>query len=167
MKPALGKALGVIQKNNKATPNEDQHYEVHTIDDPPRSWSGHKKAEAGPGCCQQHREEERTWGKIQRAHGQHGERIISLLVKQDCLLQQNCLHFKCAPSMLSCSWDHPPQGSGCGEDFYKTDLHRCRLWQRPRSGGGGLFLKSCLTFATPWTVAHQAPLFMGFPRQEY
>ena len=21
-------------------------------------------------------------------------------------------------------------------------------------------------FATPWTVAHQAPLFMGFPRQE-
>ena len=28
--------------------------------------------------------------------------------------------------------------------------------------------KSCLTsFATPWTVAHQAPLSMGFPRQEY
>ena len=23
------------------------------------------------------------------------------------------------------------------------------------------------SFATPWTVAHQAPLFMGFPRQEY
>ena len=22
-------------------------------------------------------------------------------------------------------------------------------------------------FATPWTVAYQAPLFMGFPRQEY
>ena len=22
-------------------------------------------------------------------------------------------------------------------------------------------------FATPWTVARQAPLFMGFPRQEY
>ena len=22
-------------------------------------------------------------------------------------------------------------------------------------------------FATPWTVAHQAPLTMGFPRQEY
>ena len=22
-------------------------------------------------------------------------------------------------------------------------------------------------FGTPWTVAHQAPLFMGFPRQEY
>ena len=23
------------------------------------------------------------------------------------------------------------------------------------------------SFATPWTVAHWAPLFMGFPRQEY
>ena len=32
--------------------------------------------------------------------------------------------------------------------------------------GGGLVAKSCLTLATPWTVAHQAPLFMGFFRQE-
>ena len=23
------------------------------------------------------------------------------------------------------------------------------------------------SFVTPWTVAHQAPLSMGFPRQEY
>ena len=23
------------------------------------------------------------------------------------------------------------------------------------------------SFATPWTVAHQAPLSIGFPRQEY
>ena len=23
------------------------------------------------------------------------------------------------------------------------------------------------SLATPWTVAHQAPLYMGFPRQEY
>ena len=34
-------------------------------------------------------------------------------------------------------------------------------------GGGGLVAKSCLTLATPWTVAHQAPLSMGFSRQEY
>ena len=26
---------------------------------------------------------------------------------------------------------------------------------------------SCLTLATPWTVACQAPLLMGFPRQDY
>ena len=30
-----------------------------------------------------------------------------------------------------------------------------------------LVAKLCLTLATPWTVAHQAPLSMGFPRQEY
>ena len=24
-----------------------------------------------------------------------------------------------------------------------------------------------LLFASPWTIAHQAPLSMGFPRQEY
>ena len=27
--------------------------------------------------------------------------------------------------------------------------------------------QSCLTLATPWTAAHQAPLSMGFSRQEY
>ena len=27
--------------------------------------------------------------------------------------------------------------------------------------------QSCQLFATQWTVAHQAPLSMGFPRQEY
>ena len=31
----------------------------------------------------------------------------------------------------------------------------------------GLVTKLCLTFATPWTVALQAPLSMGFSRQEY
>ena len=35
------------------------------------------------------------------------------------------------------------------------------------SGGGGLVIKSCPTLRTPWTVAHQAPLSMGFPNQEY
>ena len=32
---------------------------------------------------------------------------------------------------------------------------------------GGLVTKSCLTLATPWTVVCQAPLSMGFSRQEY
>ena len=30
-----------------------------------------------------------------------------------------------------------------------------------------LVSKSCPTIAAPWTVAHQAPLSMGFPRQEH
>ena len=34
-------------------------------------------------------------------------------------------------------------------------------------GGGGLVTKSCLNLATPRTVACQAPLSMGFSRQEY
>ena len=33
--------------------------------------------------------------------------------------------------------------------------------------GGGLVTKSCLTLATPWTVACQVPPTMGFSRQEY
>ena len=33
--------------------------------------------------------------------------------------------------------------------------------------GGGLVAKSCPTLVTPWTVASQAPLSVGFSRQEY
>ena len=33
--------------------------------------------------------------------------------------------------------------------------------------GGGLVAKSCLTVATPWLEACQAPLFIGFSREEY
>ena len=33
--------------------------------------------------------------------------------------------------------------------------------------GGGLVTKSCPTLATQWTIARQAPLSMGFFRQEY
>ena len=36
----------------------------------------------------------------------------------------------------------------------------------PWKGGGGLAAQSCLTLATQWTVARQAPLSMGFSRQE-
>ena len=30
-----------------------------------------------------------------------------------------------------------------------------------------LVVQSCLTVCDPWTVAHEAPLFMEFSRQEY
>ena len=32
---------------------------------------------------------------------------------------------------------------------------------------GGLFTRSYPTLVTPWTVVYQAPLSMGFTRQEY
>ena len=35
------------------------------------------------------------------------------------------------------------------------------------SDGGDLVVKLCPTLVTPWTVACQAPLSMGFSRQEY
>ena len=37
---------------------------------------------------------------------------------------------------------------------------------RKGGGGGGLVAKSYPTLATPWTVARQAPLSMGFSWQE-
>ena len=36
-----------------------------------------------------------------------------------------------------------------------------------KAHGGGLASASSLTLATSWTVAHQTPLFMRFPRQEF
>ena len=35
------------------------------------------------------------------------------------------------------------------------------------SSGGGLVTNSCLTLATLWPIACQAPLSMGFSKQEY
>ena len=34
-------------------------------------------------------------------------------------------------------------------------------------GGGGLVAKSCPTLVTPWTIACQSPLSMGFSRQDH
>ena len=43
-----------------------------------------------------------------------------------------------------------------------------RVWLRTLSiAFGGLVAKSCPTLATPWTVACQVPLSMGFSRQDY
>ena len=35
------------------------------------------------------------------------------------------------------------------------------------NSGGGFVTKSCLALVTPWSVACQAPVYMGFSRQEY
>ena len=49
--------------------------------------------------------------------------------------------------------------------YHNFRLLACKFVRK--CGGGGLVTKSCLTLVTPWTVAHQAPLSMGFSRQEY
>ena len=50
----------------------------------------------------------------------------------------------------------------------RENVYRCRCkCIGLLGGGGGLVAQSCPTLVTPWTVAHQAPLSMGFSRQEY
>ena len=39
--------------------------------------------------------------------------------------------------------------------------------QRTVAAAAAKSLQSCPTLATPWTAAYQAPLSMGFSRQEY
>ena len=53
-----------------------------------------------------------------------------------------------------------PWGSGICLSSLRTCS--CHL-----GGGGGLVAKLCPTLVIPWTVACQAPLSMGFSRQEY
>ena len=42
-----------------------------------------------------------------------------------------------------------------------------RVSRRAGGRGAGLVAQSCPTLETPWTVAHQAPLSIGFSRQAY
>ena len=58
-------------------------------------------------------------------------------------------------------------GSKLRKDYVKAVCCHPVYLTYMQSGGGGLVTKSCLTLATPWTVACQAPLSMGFSRQEY
>ena len=61
----------------------------------------------------------------------------------------------------------PEIKSGCPE-LQSVSLHTELSGNfRNYYGGGGLVAKSCPTLATPWTVARQTPLSMGFSRQEF
>ena len=46
-------------------------------------------------------------------------------------------------------------------------LSRVRLWDPTDGSPPGSALRPVQLFTTPWTVAHQTPLSMGFSRQEY
>ena len=45
--------------------------------------------------------------------------------------------------------------------------YRVRIPTKTRSCCRCLVIKLFQIFVTPWTIVHQAPLSMGFPRQEY
>ena len=84
----------------------------------------------------------------------------------------------CSPR-LRCPWHFSGKNAGVGCHFllqgiFLTQgsipglLYLCPLgfpWPVGRSGHCAQSLSH--VFVTPWTVAHQAPLSMGFPRQEY
>ena len=66
-----------------------------------------------------------------------------------------------------------PIPGGCGQGSRTKKEKDVTLVMVPNAGilsfegGSGLVANSCLTLVTPWAVAHQAPLSMGFPWQEY
>ena len=60
------------------------------------------------------------------------------------------------PTRLPCPWDSPGKNTGVGCHFLLQCVKvKVKLLSRVRPSG------------TPWTVAFQAPLSMGFSRQEY
>ena len=51
--------------------------------------------------------------------------------------------------------------------FISSRASNYRELAKLQCAGGGLVAKSCPAVATPWTVAQEAPLSMGFSRLEY
>ena len=62
------------------------------------------------------------------------------------------------PTRLPRPWDSPGKNTGVGCHF---------LLQCIKVKSETEVAQLCLTLATPWTAAHQAPLSMEFSRQEY
>ena len=62
------------------------------------------------------------------------------------------------PTRLPCPWDSPGKNTGVGCHF----LLQCMKWKVKVK-----LLSRVWPSATPWTTVFQAPLSMGFSRQEY
>ena len=69
-----------------------------------------------------------------------------------------CATPETAAHQASCPWDSPGKNTGLGCHF----LLQCRKVKSESE-----VAQSCLTLATPWTAAYQAPPSMGFSRQKY
>ena len=66
--------------------------------------------------------------------------------------------YRWQPTRLPCPWDSPGKKTGVGCTSFSTAWK----WKVKVKS-----LSHVQLFATPWTAAHQAPLSMGFSRQEY
>ena len=62
------------------------------------------------------------------------------------------------PTRLPCPWDSPGKNTGVGCHFFLQCM---------KVKSESEVAHSCPILATPWTAAYQAPLSMGFSRQEY
>ena len=62
------------------------------------------------------------------------------------------------PTRLPHPWDTPGKNTGAGCHF---------LLQCMKVKSENEVVQSCMTLATPWTAAYQAPPSMGFSRQKY
>ena len=89
---------------------------------------------------------QRSW-----IHQCWGWRLINFLIVRSVWEEYHVTSSGAHPNRCSINWKEEP-----------TLVVKCLV-----SGGGGLVTKSRLTLATPWTVAPQTPLSMGFSRQEY
>ena len=83
------------------------------------------------------------------------------------ILQARILEWVAVPSSRGSSWPRDGTHISCsshtaGEFFTAEPPGKPSEYY----GGGGVVAKSCLTLLTPWTVACQAPLSIGFSRQE-
>ena len=96
------------------------------------------------------------------------KRIKTRFVEVDGVRQTDLLDLKqtsfapvciCEPLVLSL-----PRGDGTCLPGLLRSRTPCRFWTA--TFGGGVVARSCPTLVTPWTVARQAPLSMGFSPQE-
>ena len=69
-----------------------------------------------------------------------------------------CATPETAAHLAPCPWDSPGKNTGVGCHF---------LLQCMKVKSESEVTQSCPTLSDPWTAAYQAPLSMGFSRQEY
>ena len=73
-------------------------------------------------------------------------------------MSDSVLSHRWQPTRLHCPWDSPGKNTGVGCHFL---LQCVKMKVKAKS------LSRVRLFSTPWTTAYQAPLSMGFSRQEY
>ena len=141
-------------------------------------------------------EQDGGWASLSGPPGERGSRVHGARQSQTPMLGQDqtctCSHFfgsHQGPCGVSSGWHLSVLSASCLQPWNRSQswppLRQAHKWSTPHSvlpevppeAGGWIFsaalklkmlvIQSYLTFLIPWTVLHQAPLSMGFSRQEY